>query len=72
MPIFQCANLPIERFANSNAYDVVCHRETANENIKRAARFAVERSPHFEQYAKNGLFGLIETRSPEIYELLEV
>lgn len=24
-------------------------------------------APHFEQYAKNGLFALIESRTPEIY-----
>lgn len=28
-------------------------------------------SPHFEKYAKNGLFPLLESRSPEIYELLD-
>jgi len=27
---------------------------------------------HFERYAKNGLFALIESRSPEIYERLSL
>ncbi len=29
-------------------------------------------TPHFEKYGKNGLFALIESRSPEIYERLPV
>jgi quinol monooxygenase YgiN len=27
-------------------------------------------APHFAQYAKDGLFPIIESRTPEIYELL--
>jgi autoinducer 2-degrading protein len=56
------------------------HRSTVNprqfflyeQYVDQAALDAHRAAPHFEQYAKNGLFGLIETRSPEIYELLEV
>lgn len=29
-------------------------------------------SPHFEKYAKNGLFPILEGRSPEIYTLLDI
>jgi quinol monooxygenase YgiN len=27
-------------------------------------------APHFEQYAKNGLFPILESRTPELYEPL--
>jgi quinol monooxygenase YgiN len=33
----------------------------------QAALDAHRAAPHFEQYAKNGLFTLIESRSPELY-----
>lgn len=38
----------------------------------QAALDAHRAAPHFEKYAKNGLFALIESRSPEIYERLPV
>lgn len=28
-------------------------------------------APHFEQYAKNGLFLILESRAPELYEPLD-
>jgi quinol monooxygenase YgiN len=34
----------------------------------QAALDAHRAAPHFEQYAKNGLFPLLESRVPEIYE----
>ncbi len=36
----------------------------------QAALDAHRASPHFEQYAKGGLFPIIESRAPEIYETL--
>lgn len=36
----------------------------------QAALDAHRASPHFERYAKGGLFPIIESRSPEIYEPL--
>jgi autoinducer 2-degrading protein len=36
----------------------------------QAALDAHRASPHFEQYAKRGLFPIVANRSPEIYELL--
>lgn len=36
----------------------------------QAALDAHRASPHFEQYAKGGLFPLIESRTPELYEPL--
>ena len=36
----------------------------------QAALDAHRASPHFAQYATGGLFPLIESRTPEIYELL--
>jgi len=38
----------------------------------QAALDAHRAAPHFVKYASNGLFKLIESRSPEIYELLPV
>lgn len=38
----------------------------------QAALDAHRAAPHFVTYASNGLFKLIESRSPEIYELLPV
>lgn len=38
----------------------------------QAALDAHRAAPHFEAYAKNGLFPLLETRTPEIYESLAV
>jgi quinol monooxygenase YgiN len=29
-------------------------------------------SPHFERYGKEGLFAILESRSPELYEPLDV
>jgi len=54
------------------------HRSTTNprqfflyeQYVDQAALDAHRAAPHFEQYAKNGLFPLIEVRTPEIYELL--
>lgn len=40
--------------------------------VDQAALDAHRAAPHFEKYAKGGLFELIETRSPEIYEKLEL
>jgi quinol monooxygenase YgiN len=37
----------------------------------QAALDAHRAAPHFEQYAKEGLFPLLESRAPEIYTLLE-
>ena len=37
----------------------------------QAALDAHRESPHFERYAKNGLFPIIESRAPEFYELLK-
>ncbi len=56
------------------------HRSTTNplqfflyeQYVDQAALDAHRAAPHFEKYAKNGLFALIESRSPEIYERLEV
>lgn len=36
----------------------------------QAALDAHRESPHFERYAKNGLFPIIESRAPEVYEPL--
>lgn len=36
----------------------------------QAALDAHRASPHFDQYAKGGLFPILESRSPELYELL--
>jgi len=36
----------------------------------QAALDAHRAAPHFETYGKNGLFPIIESRSPELYELL--
>jgi quinol monooxygenase YgiN len=36
----------------------------------QAALDAHRAAPHFEQYAKHGLFPILESRSPEIYEPL--
>lgn len=36
----------------------------------QAALDAHRAAPHFEQYAKGGLFAIIESRSPELYEPL--
>ncbi|MFO0952305.1 MAG: putative quinol monooxygenase [Isosphaeraceae bacterium] len=33
----------------------------------QAALDAHRAAPHFEQYARNGLFAILESRSPEIY-----
>lgn len=38
----------------------------------QAALDAHRASDHFDRYAKNGLFALIESRSPEIYRRLEL
>lgn len=38
----------------------------------QAALDAHRAAPHFEKYAKNGLFALIESRSPEIYQPLDL
>jgi quinol monooxygenase YgiN len=54
------------------------HRSTTNplqfflyeQYDDQAALDAHRASDHFEKYAKNGLFALIESRSPEIYERL--
>jgi len=54
------------------------HRSTTNprqfflyeQYQDQAALDAHRAAPHFEKYAKNGLFELIEIRTPEIYELL--
>ena len=35
-----------------------------------AALDAPRAAPHFEQYAKGGLFPILESRSPELYEPL--
>ena len=56
------------------------HRSTANQlqfflyeqYDDQAALDAHRAAPHFEKYGKNGLFHLIESRSPEIYERLEI
>jgi autoinducer 2-degrading protein len=37
----------------------------------QAALDAHRAAAHFEQFAKNGLFPIIETRTPEIFELLD-
>lgn len=37
----------------------------------QAALDAHRAAPHFEQYAKGGLFPMLESRTPEIYEPLE-
>jgi quinol monooxygenase YgiN len=37
----------------------------------QAALDAHRAAPHFERYAKGGLFPILESRSPEIYELVE-
>jgi quinol monooxygenase YgiN len=36
----------------------------------QAALDAHRQAPHFEQFAKGGLFPIIESRSPELYEPL--
>jgi len=36
----------------------------------QAALDAHRAAPHFEQYVKNGLFLVLESRSPELYEAL--
>ena len=36
----------------------------------QAALDAHRAAPHFEQYVKNGLFTILESRSPELYEPL--
>ncbi len=36
----------------------------------QAALDAHRNAPHFEQYVKNGLFTILESRSPELYEPL--
>lgn len=36
----------------------------------QAALDAHRAAPHFEQYVKNGLFGILESRAPELYEPL--
>ncbi len=36
----------------------------------QAALDAHRAAPHFERYAKNGLFPIIDSRSPELYEPL--
>jgi quinol monooxygenase YgiN len=42
------------------------------EQYEDAAALEAHRSaPHFEKYAKNGLFPLLESRAPEIYEPIE-
>ena len=38
----------------------------------QAALDAHRAAPHFEQYVKNGLFPILESRSPELYEALGV
>jgi quinol monooxygenase YgiN len=56
------------------------HRSTTNprqfflyeQYDDQAALDAHRAAPHFEKYGKNGLFHLIETRTPEIYSLLEI
>jgi len=37
----------------------------------QAALDAHRESPHFERYARNGLFPIIESRAPELYEPLK-
>lgn len=37
----------------------------------QAALDAHRAAPHFEQYVKNGLFPILESRSPELYEPLD-
>jgi quinol monooxygenase YgiN len=56
----------------------LAHRSTADprkfflyeQYDDQAALDAHRASPHFEQYAKGGLFPIIESRSPELYEPL--
>jgi quinol monooxygenase YgiN len=56
----------------------LAHRSTADprkfflyeQYDDQAALDAHRASPHFEQYAKGGLFAIIESRSPELYEPL--
>ena len=38
----------------------------------QAALDAHRAAPHFEQYAKGGLFAILESRAPELYEPLEL
>ncbi len=60
-----------------------CHMYLAHRSISEPRRFflyeqyddqaavdAHRAAPHFEQYAKDGLFPIIESRSPEIYSPL--
>jgi quinol monooxygenase YgiN len=57
----------------------LAHRSTADprkfflyeQYDNQAALDAHRASPHFEQYAKGGLFPIIESRTPELYEPLE-
>jgi quinol monooxygenase YgiN len=56
----------------------LAHRSTADprkfflyeQYDDQAALDAHRASSHFEQYAKNGLFPIIESRTPELYEPL--
>ena len=57
----------------------LAHRSTADprrfflyeQYDDQAALDAHRAAPHFEQYAKGGLFPIIESRTPELYEPLE-
>ena len=40
--------------------------------VDQAALDAHRAAPHFEKYAKGGLFPILESRTPEIYTLLEL
>ena len=56
------------------------HRSGSNPRIfflyeqyeDQAALDAHRAAPHFEKYVKNGLFTILESRSPELYELLNL
>jgi quinol monooxygenase YgiN len=57
----------------------VAHRSTTDprrfflyEQYDDAAALDAHRAaPHFDRFAKNGLFPLLESRSPELYEPIE-
>jgi len=56
----------------------VAHRSTSDprkfflyeQYDDQAALDAHRAAPHFERYVKNGLFTIIESRTPELYEPL--
>jgi quinol monooxygenase YgiN len=55
------------------------HRSTTNprqfflyeQYDDQAALDAHRAAPHFERHVKNGLFAILETRAPELYELID-